>query len=179
MLPLVCVVFVLWRRAHHEGLRYLLQSDLSRRIYTEGKPAVIKMLLFSLSFLSVCLSLVCFESISSHLVIWPLVYLLRPRCCCCSLQNSKAFLKCCASLSIEPVSPSKPCWKLCCSALCFFGLISWYCSVYMCMSACVSRLTLKASGFIFCFMFFLNQWDFFFFFWRIWTTRWSEIKSHA
>lgn len=34
------------------------------------------------------------------------VYLSQP--CSCSLPNSKAFLKCRASLSIEPVSPSKP-----------------------------------------------------------------------
>lgn len=33
-------------------------------------------------------------------------YLSQP--CSCSLPNSKAFLKCRASLSIEPVSPSKP-----------------------------------------------------------------------
>lgn len=82
----------------------------------EETCAVIKKICSSPCFFFFSL-FVCFLYLSHQCLVLSLVYLLLP--CCCSLQNSKAFLKCRASLSIEPVSPSKPCWKLCCSVLRF------------------------------------------------------------
>lgn len=106
----------------------------SRRIYTRcynPLSSLVWLFFFPLDLVSSS----WFPHRVSHQKSCPLCCCLSPLLpCCCSLQNSKAFLRCCASLSfsIEPVSPSKPCWKLCCSILLLFWyLISWYCSVHV------------------------------------------------
>lgn len=127
--PRVRVVFVSWRRAHHEGLRSLfaiwsVEKNLHSAVIICFSPCFFFILHWFLY--GVC------HPVSSSCS----VYLLLP--CCCSLQNSKAFLKCRASLSVEPVSSSKPCWKLCCSVLLSFGsLISPNCSVHELLCVCV------------------------------------------
>lgn len=99
-------------------------------------------LLFFLFLFSLYLSL---RLVSSWCLSCGLVLLLLFISSCLAAapsQNSKAFLKCRASLSIEPVSPSKPCWKLCCSVLLFLGggrggLSFHDTAVCMCVCVCV------------------------------------------
>lgn len=107
----------------------------SRRIYTRcyNPLSSLVWLFFFLSILSHRLGSLIVSLIRS-LVLFAVVCLLS----CLAAAPSKTqrpfsdVVPLSLSLSIEPVSPSKPCWKLCCSILLLFWyLISWYCSVHV------------------------------------------------
>lgn len=123
----------------------------------------------------------------SHQKSCPLCCCLSPLLpCCCSLQNSKAFLRCRASLSLSPSSPSLlPNLAGSFAALsCFyFGISSLdtaVCMLCTCVWVCIRTNPdkIKWSSHMWKFVFFSSC---FFYqgmgFWRIWTTRSSEIKA--